>query len=71
MGHIGSFMAEQSGNVKHESEQEKNLFQCSIIIHTLNTFFEQCGTFDYRHFIKLGWVDPEYVHLLEENPPQV
>lgn len=65
LSHIGSIMAEQADKVKRDSDQDKTLFRLSTLFHS--QFFREesakCGFFDYRPFIKMGWVPEEFVHL--------
>jgi hypothetical protein len=66
MCNVGSLMAEQADKVECDSEQDKNLFQCSNTVYALDPFFQKCGHFDYR---RLDLVPEEYKPLLEANPP--
>ena len=67
MRSIGSLMAEQADKVPRDSEEDKNLFNCSRTIHALDEFFEKCGHFDYRDFEPL--LDQEALQILNQYPP--
>ena len=67
MRHVGSLMAEQADKVKRDSEEDKNLFQCSNTIHALDPFFQKCGAFDYRKFTEM--IPAEYLAMLKDYLP--
>jgi|688.fasta_scaffold1077810_2 hypothetical protein len=67
MRHIGSLMAEQADKVPRDSEEDKNLFNCSRTIHALDEFFEKCGQFDYRVFEPM--INQEALQILNQYPP--
>ena len=67
MRHIGGLMAEQADKVPRDSEEDKNLFNCSRTIHALDEFFEKCGWFDYRDFEPM--LDQEALQILTQYPP--
>ena len=67
MRHVGSIMAEQADKVNWESKQGKALFNLSSSIHKLDSFFQECGWFDYR---ANEFTPDEYKPLLNEYPPE-
>lgn len=68
MQHVGGLMAEQADKVQRDSEEDKNLYQCSITIHALDEFFQKCGQFDYRKCG--GMIDLEDMAILNQYPPE-
>jgi hypothetical protein len=69
MLHVGSLMAEQADKVARDSEEDKNLFQCSVTIHALDEFFQKCGRFDYISFGKMFSIEKEFMDILERYNP--
>lgn len=71
MIHVGSLMAEQADKVKRDSKEDKALFGMSTFLHNpgVVAMVEECGSFDYRPFIQMGWVPEEFRQLLLDNPP--
>lgn len=65
MSHIGSLMAEQADKVERGSTQDTALFQCSSFIHAATDMWKDCGFYDYRPLILLGWVPEEQREMIE------